>query len=226
MSSGTSTACCRSASSSTISSARAFVAARTTPRPRPPGRPAPQPPDGDDAPRSPGQAGEPYSGRGVVRSLPSSRCISRKSARRPRGPCASRGPRGRCCSAVPVEPGDRVGAARLERAAEHVALVRGSGCTGAPRAGRGAVVGAGPGWHGADVTEPAPEELWPPTPESIRATRVAAFAAWVAERRGSPSATRPTTTPCGAGRSSTSTSSGATSPAGPTSCPGSPTTGS
>jgi acetoacetyl-CoA synthetase len=29
-----------------------------------------------------------------------------------------------------------------------------------------------------------PEELWQPTPESIRGTRIAAFAAWVSERRG------------------------------------------
>jgi len=45
------------------------------------------------------------------------------------------------------------------------------------------VVGARPGWHGAHVSE-QPEVLWRPTPESIRATRVAAFAAWVSERRG------------------------------------------
>ena len=30
----------------------------------------------------------------------------------------------------------------------------------------------------------SPEELWRPTPESIRATRIAAFAHWVTERRG------------------------------------------
>jgi acetoacetyl-CoA synthetase len=45
------------------------------------------------------------------------------------------------------------------------------------------MVGARSGWHGASVNE-RPQELWSPTPESIRATRVAAFAAWVAERRG------------------------------------------
>jgi len=45
------------------------------------------------------------------------------------------------------------------------------------------VVGVGTGWHGADVRE-RPEELWRPTPESIRGTRIAAFAAWASERRG------------------------------------------
>ena len=45
------------------------------------------------------------------------------------------------------------------------------------------MVGVGPGWHGASVSE-RPDELWRPTAESIRATRIAAFAAWVAERRG------------------------------------------
>src|SRR4051812_30386347 len=59
-----------------------------------------------------------------------------------------------------------------------------SGCTLASAAGRRrAVVGVGPGWHGAHVSE-RPEELWRPTPESIRATRIAEFAGWVAERRG------------------------------------------
>jgi acetoacetyl-CoA synthetase len=42
------------------------------------------------------------------------------------------------------------------------------------------VVGARSGWHGAGVDE----VLWEPTPESMRATRVAAFARWVEERRG------------------------------------------
>ena len=42
---------------------------------------------------------------------------------------------------------------------------------------------------------------------------------------GSTSVIRPTTTGCGGGRSSTSTSSGATSPPGPARCPTSPTTG-
>jgi acetoacetyl-CoA synthetase len=48
------------------------------------------------------------------------------------------------------------------------------------------MVGARPGWHGAGVSEPSerPEELWSPTPESIRQTRIAAFARWVGERRG------------------------------------------
>ena len=47
------------------------------------------------------------------------------------------------------------------------------------------MVGVGPGWHRAAVTvDSAPDELWRPTPESIRATRVATFAAWVTERRG------------------------------------------
>jgi acetoacetyl-CoA synthetase len=45
------------------------------------------------------------------------------------------------------------------------------------------VVDAGSGWHGADVSE-FPEELWRPTYESVRGTRIAQFAAWVAERRG------------------------------------------
>src|SRR5215207_3270804 len=45
------------------------------------------------------------------------------------------------------------------------------------------MVGARSGWHGASVNE-RPQELWSPTPETIRATRVAAFAAWVEERRG------------------------------------------
>jgi acetoacetyl-CoA synthetase len=30
----------------------------------------------------------------------------------------------------------------------------------------------------------APQVLWTPTPDSARATRVAAFARWVGERRG------------------------------------------
>jgi len=34
------------------------------------------------------------------------------------------------------------------------------------------------------TVDPAPEELWRPTPESIRATRIAAFAAWVTQGRG------------------------------------------
>ena len=42
------------------------------------------------------------------------------------------------------------------------------------------VVGARSGWHGAVVNE----VLWEPTPESMRATRMAAFARWVEERRG------------------------------------------
>jgi acetoacetyl-CoA synthetase len=48
------------------------------------------------------------------------------------------------------------------------------------------VTGAGQGWHRAAVhADPsAPEELWSPTPESVRATRIAAFADWVARRRG------------------------------------------
>jgi acetoacetyl-CoA synthetase len=49
--------------------------------------------------------------------------------------------------------------------------------------GQATVAGAGPGWHGADVSD-GPDELWRPTPESIRATRAAAFARWVEERRG------------------------------------------
>ena len=38
------------------------------------------------------------------------------------------------------------------------------------------MVGARPGWHGAGVSEPSerPEELWSPTAESIRQTRIAA----------------------------------------------------
>src|SRR6478752_2125376 len=62
----------------------------------------------------------------------------------------------------------------------------GSRDMGAPRLGvRRAVVGAGPGWHRADVSAapPGPDVLWQPTPESSRATRVAAFAEWVADRR-------------------------------------------
>jgi acetoacetyl-CoA synthetase len=45
------------------------------------------------------------------------------------------------------------------------------------------VVGVGTGWHGAGVSD-RPDELWRPSPESIRATRVAAFAGWVEQRRG------------------------------------------
>jgi acetoacetyl-CoA synthetase len=45
------------------------------------------------------------------------------------------------------------------------------------------MVGARSGWHGASVTE-SPAQLWTPTPESIRQTRIAAFARWVEERRG------------------------------------------
>ncbi|MCW2706009.1 MAG: acsA1 [Blastococcus sp.] len=45
------------------------------------------------------------------------------------------------------------------------------------------MVGVGTEWHGAGVSD-RPDELWRPTPESIRATRVAAFAGWVEERRG------------------------------------------
>jgi acetoacetyl-CoA synthetase len=45
------------------------------------------------------------------------------------------------------------------------------------------MVAARPGWHGAGVTE-HPQELWSPTPESVRQTRIAAFARWVEERRG------------------------------------------
>jgi acetoacetyl-CoA synthetase len=45
------------------------------------------------------------------------------------------------------------------------------------------VVDVGTGWHGAGVTE-SPEEMWRPTPESIRTTRIAEFAGWVADRRG------------------------------------------
>jgi acetoacetyl-CoA synthetase len=45
------------------------------------------------------------------------------------------------------------------------------------------MVGARPGWHGAGVNE-RPEELWSPTPESARRTRIAAFASWVEDRRG------------------------------------------
>jgi acetoacetyl-CoA synthetase len=45
------------------------------------------------------------------------------------------------------------------------------------------VVGARTGWHGAGVEERA-EVLWSPTPDSMRRTRVAAFARWVEERRG------------------------------------------
>jgi acetoacetyl-CoA synthetase len=51
----------------------------------------------------------------------------------------------------------------------------------------GGVVGVGTGWHGAGVStaEPSvPAVLWRPTAESIRGTRVAAFADWVAARRG------------------------------------------
>jgi acetoacetyl-CoA synthetase len=45
------------------------------------------------------------------------------------------------------------------------------------------MVGARSGWHGRDVAD-VPAELWKPTPESMRATRMAAFARWVEERRG------------------------------------------
>jgi acetoacetyl-CoA synthetase len=37
-----------------------------------------------------------------------------------------------------------------------------------------------PGWQGSGVSD----VLWQPSPESIRGTRIAAFASWVAERRG------------------------------------------
>src|SRR3954471_19000362 len=45
------------------------------------------------------------------------------------------------------------------------------------------LTGAASAWHGADVTE-VPDELWSPSAESIGRTRIAAFAAWVSERRG------------------------------------------
>ena len=49
------------------------------------------------------------------------------------------------------------------------------------------MAGAAPGWHGAGVSvEPpsTPDVLWRPTPESIGATRLAEFTAWVTEKRG------------------------------------------
>ena len=48
------------------------------------------------------------------------------------------------------------------------------------------MAGAGPGWHRADVSaDPsAPEVLWQPTPDSVRDTQMAAFAASVSARRG------------------------------------------
>jgi acetoacetyl-CoA synthetase len=48
------------------------------------------------------------------------------------------------------------------------------------------VAGAAPGWHRAGVPAdaPAPEVLWQPTPATIAGTRIAAFACWVAQRRG------------------------------------------
>src|SRR4051795_359622 len=48
------------------------------------------------------------------------------------------------------------------------------------------MVDSAPGWHRAAVTvePPEPQVLWTPTPESARATRIARFASWVADRRG------------------------------------------
>ena len=147
-----------------------------------------QPADGDDAPPVAGlQAGE-----AVLRAAAwTGRCPGRAASsgsrpRRRRRRCASRGPRDRCCSARPGRSrspgrGRRAAAGRPARCARP----EDSGCTGAPAlVRRRAVVDVGTGWHGAGVTTSSPEELWRPTPESIRATRIAQFAAWVAERRG------------------------------------------
>src|SRR3954465_8355809 len=48
------------------------------------------------------------------------------------------------------------------------------------------MVDSAPGWHRAavPVEPPEPQVLWTPTPESARATRIARFASWVADRRG------------------------------------------
>src|SRR3954468_16531174 len=48
------------------------------------------------------------------------------------------------------------------------------------------MVDSAPGWHRAAVTvePPEPQVLWTPTPESARATGIARFASWVADRRG------------------------------------------
>src|SRR3954447_10745854 len=59
----------------------------------------------------------------------------------------------------------------------------GSGCTALLGDQWARMVGARSGWHGASVSE-LPQTLWSPTPESIRRTRIAAFARWVGERRG------------------------------------------
>ena len=82
-------------------------------------------------------------------------------------------------AAVAVETGQRLGAARLERAAQHVALLRGVGLHGASSSVGRARAPPGTGWHRAHVSDDAPAVLWRPTPESARATRAAAFAAWV-----------------------------------------------
>ena len=68
---------------------------------------------------------------------------------------------------VAVEAGHRLGAAGLQWAAEHVALLGGLGRHG----GSSYVVGAGTGWHRASVTvDPSvPEVLWRPTRREHRA---------------------------------------------------------
>ena len=138
MSSGTSTACCRSASIGTISSARSLVAASTTPAAAP-GLVGLQPADGDDAPPVAGlQAREavlgPRRGQVVAEVLLHLQEVGRDDG--------ADGVRAQVLGAgaavpVPVEAGQRLGAARLQWAAQHVALLVGSGVTGAPhRRGR------------------------------------------------------------------------------------------
>src|SRR3954471_14803388 len=132
-SSGTSTACCRSASSGTTSRARTFVAARTTPAARPDARPprrSPrlvglQPPSGDDTPPVAGpqsREGElrPWRGQ-VVAEVPLHRQELRRHHRADRVAAEVLRPAG--AQPVPVEPGERVGAARLQLTAQHVALL-------------------------------------------------------------------------------------------------------
>lgn len=48
------------------------------------------------------------------------------------------------------------------------------------------MAGAAPGWHRAPVNaeQTSPDVLWRPTPDTIGATRLAEFAAWVTEKRG------------------------------------------